>query len=213
MECGLMQHPVVNNNTRADLETLRLESFGPIEYQKLNEKYAREPCEDTWTSWATISTSPIMVWSYWLKIGSTYLSMCGESTCRTTKKRITFVKLELLNRLSSSLACVTFVFLFWEGRIVHIPMNTASRGLSLHSKGPHLSGCVSTGNAISLPNLVVMARTTLCAVDVNVCTTVKWYFLPEATAMSRLSFSLQIHPRTYFFVLLESRENINQRWD
>ena len=30
-----------------------------------------------------------------------------------------------------------------------MPMNTASRGLSVHSKRPHLSGNVSTGNALS----------------------------------------------------------------
>ena len=30
-----------------------------------------------------------------------------------------------------------------------MPMNTASGGLSVHSKRPHFSGCVSTGNALS----------------------------------------------------------------
>ena len=50
---------------------------------------------------------------------------------------------------SPSLACVTFVFFFWQGRLVHMPMNTASRGLSVHSKRPHISGCVSTGKALS----------------------------------------------------------------
>ena len=47
----------------------------------------------------------------------------------------------------SSLACVTSDFFFWQGRLVHMPMNTASRRLSVHS---HLSGCVSAGNALSL---------------------------------------------------------------
>ena len=32
---------------------------------------------------------------------------------------------------------------------MHLPMNTASRGLSVHSKRPLLSGCVSTGNKLS----------------------------------------------------------------
>ena len=32
---------------------------------------------------------------------------------------------------------------------MHRPMYTASRGLSVHSKSPHLSGCVSTGNPLS----------------------------------------------------------------
>ena len=50
---------------------------------------------------------------------------------------------------NSSLAFVTFVFFFWQGRLVHMPMNTASRGLSVHSKMPYLSGCVSTANALS----------------------------------------------------------------
>ena len=50
---------------------------------------------------------------------------------------------------SSSLACVTFVFFIWQGRLVHVPMNTASRGLSVHSKSPQLSTRVSTGNVPS----------------------------------------------------------------
>ena len=33
------------------------------------------------------------------------------------------------------------------------PVNTASRGLSVHSKMPHLSGCVSTCNAVSFCNI------------------------------------------------------------
>ena len=32
---------------------------------------------------------------------------------------------------------------------MHMPMDTASRGLSVNSKRPHLSGCLSTGNALS----------------------------------------------------------------
>ena len=56
---------------------------------------------------------------------------------------------------SSSLACVTFVSFSWEGRLVHMSMNTASRGLSVHSKRPHLSGCVSTGNALSFYDVTV----------------------------------------------------------
>ena len=43
---------------------------------------------------------------------------------------------------SWSLACVTFVFFFWQRRLVHMPMNKASRGLSVPSKRPHLSVCV-----------------------------------------------------------------------
>ena len=31
---------------------------------------------------------------------------------------------------------------------MHMPMNMASRGLSGHSKRPHFSRCVSTGNAL-----------------------------------------------------------------
>ena len=50
---------------------------------------------------------------------------------------------------SSSLGCVTSGFFFWQGRPVHMPVNTASRGLSVHSKRPHLSGCVPTVNALS----------------------------------------------------------------
>ena len=56
---------------------------------------------------------------------------------------------------SSSLACVTFVFFFWQGRLVHMPMNTASRGLSVFSKMPHLLRCVSTGNALSFFHVVI----------------------------------------------------------
>ena len=51
---------------------------------------------------------------------------------------------------SSSLAFVTFVLFFWQGRLVLMPMNAASRGLSIHSKRPHLSGCVSAGNLLSV---------------------------------------------------------------
>ena len=43
---------------------------------------------------------------------------------------------------SSGLACVAFVFFFWQGRLVHMSMNTASRGLSVHPKRLHLSGCM-----------------------------------------------------------------------
>ena len=49
---------------------------------------------------------------------------------------------------SSSLTCVTFVSFFWQYRLVHKSMNTASRGLSVHSKRPHFSGGVSAGNAL-----------------------------------------------------------------
>ena len=39
--------------------------------------------------------------------------------------------------------------IYIHGFVLCMPMNTASRGLSVHSKGSHLSGCVSTGNALS----------------------------------------------------------------
>ena len=41
-------------------------------------------------------------------------------------------------------------FLLLQGRLVHMPMNTASRGLSVHSKRLLLSVCVSTRNALGL---------------------------------------------------------------
>ena len=65
---------------------------------------------------------------------------CAAMVARTTCNR---------RVASSSLACVTFVFFFWQGLLVHIPLNAASRGLSVHSKRPHFSVCVSTGNTLS----------------------------------------------------------------
>ena len=44
--------------------------------------------------------------------------------------------------VSSSLAGVAFDF-FWQARLVHMPMNKASRRLSVHSKRPHLSEALS----------------------------------------------------------------------
>ena len=46
------------------------------------------------------------------------------------------------------LACVTSVFFFWQGRLVHMPMNGFSWAVRTLER-PHLSGCVSTGNALS----------------------------------------------------------------
>ena len=72
--------------------------------------------------------------------------------------------ISLTFQYSSSLARVTFVLFFWQGRLVHMPMNTASRGLSVHSKRPHLSGCVSTGNTLSF--FIIRLRSNKTAVSV-----------------------------------------------
>ena len=61
---------------------------------------------------------------------------------------------------SSSLACVTCIFFLWQGRLVHMTMNTASRWLSVHSKMPHVSGCVPTSNVLSF--LLYATYTSLC---------------------------------------------------
>ena len=45
-------------------------------------------------------------------------------------------------------SCERFLWVCYE-YTDHMPMNTASHGLSVHSKRHRLSGCVSTGKALS----------------------------------------------------------------
>ena len=55
------------------------------------------------------------------KLQKTYSKGRGVMVARTTcNPRV----------VSSSLACVTFVFFFWQERLVHVPTNTTSRGLA-----------------------------------------------------------------------------------
>ena len=89
---------------------------------------------------------------------------------------------------SSSLACVTFVFFLWQGRPVQMPMNTASRGLSKHSKTPHLSGCVSKGEKVSFSIALVLFVTHQGALNTCLLYThyvwlinVRFYLSPQST--------------------------------
>ena len=111
---------------------------------------------------------------------------------------------------------------FWQVRLVHMPVNTASRGLSVHSKRPHLSGCVSTSNTLSLESsswwlMKWAARANACCVVRSGTAYIVRIFLfsylsMPATQSGRSSCVFYLCVKTYLLDCLNRRWNYNVKY-
>ena len=102
---------------------------------------------------------------------------------------------------NSSLASVTSVFFFWQGRLVHMPMNTAVYGCPYTRKGLTLRGVVPTGNAFSFLSIGFMDSLPKRCLDLMVLESLRTLSVPLQTRCGLLisRAAAQVHVTTTSF--------------